>query len=163
MDADKPSKSDTSSLATGPHQFTMPDWISCAPFEKLLNINIVDAKDGKATLTMPFLKEFSQGAGLLHGGALVSLADTAVVMAIKTVLPPKTHFVTISLQTSFLYPVKQGMVTAKASVKKEEERTFIGSATVFNENGKPVIEFTSTFKVAKNALIKDINFRSDTE
>lgn len=157
----KITNTDSSSLSTGPHQFAMPGWVSCAPFEKLLNIDIVEAKNGAATLTMPFLKEFSQGAGLLHGGALVSLADTAVVMAIKSVLPPKTHFGTISLHTSFLYPVKQGVVTAKAKVVREEERIFRGSATVFNENGKPVIEFTSTFKVAKNALIQDIDFKPE--
>jgi acyl-CoA thioesterase len=149
--------------ATGPHQFTMPGWISCAPFETLLNINILDAKDGKATLTMPFLKEFSQGAGLMHGGALVSLADTAVVMAIKSILPPKTHFGTISLTTRFLYPVKQGFVTAKASVEPEKERIFLGKATVYNETERPVLEFTSTFKVAKDALIKNIDFHSNSK
>ncbi len=64
----------------------MESWISRAPFERLLHMEIVAAADGAATLTMPFLIDFAQGAGLLHGGALVSLADTAVAMAIKT--PP---------------------------------------------------------------------------
>jgi acyl-CoA thioesterase len=150
-------------LATGPHQFIMPGWISCAPFEELLKIEIIEAKNGKATLTMPFLKEFSQGAGLMHGGALVSLADTTVVMAIKSILPPKTHFGTISLTTSFLYPVKQGIVTARASVMQEKERTFLGKATVYNEDEKQVLDFTSTFKVAKDAIIKNIDFRNDSK
>jgi hypothetical protein len=26
---------------TGPHQFSMPAWISCAPFERLLAMQIV--------------------------------------------------------------------------------------------------------------------------
>ena len=59
---------------TGPHKFDMKGWISCAPFERLLHMEIVEASDGRATLTMPFLIDFAQGAGLLHGGALVSLA-----------------------------------------------------------------------------------------
>ncbi len=143
---------------TGPHHFTMPGWISCAPFEKLLNMDIVAAKNGRATLTMPFLKSFAQGAGLMHGGALVSLADTAVVMAIKSLLPPKTHFGTISLETKFLYPVKQGIITANAEVYREAERTFRGKATVFNEDKKPVLDFSSMFKVAQNAAIENIVF-----
>ncbi|NIP52626.1 MAG: PaaI family thioesterase, partial [Phycisphaerae bacterium] len=61
-----------------------------------------------------FLIDFAQGGGLMHGGALVSLADTAVVMAIKSIVPPQTHFATISLQTKFLHPVKKGIVTARA-------------------------------------------------
>nr|MBL0716281.1 PaaI family thioesterase [Desulfobacterales bacterium] len=77
----------------------MDKWISCAPFEKLLHIEIIEAADGKAVLQMPFLIDFAQGAGLMHGGALVSLADTAVVMAIKSIVPPQTHFATVALKT----------------------------------------------------------------
>jgi acyl-CoA thioesterase len=73
---------------TGPHRFPMEAWISYAPFERLLHMAIIEAAEGRATLKMPFLLDFAQGAGLLHGGALVSLADTAVVMAIKSLLPP---------------------------------------------------------------------------
>ena len=51
---------------------------------------------------------------LLYGGALVSLADTAVVMAIKSVIPAEAHFVTVSLKADFLRAVKQGVVTARA-------------------------------------------------
>ena len=58
----------------------------------------------------------------MHGGALVSLADTAVVMAIKSIIAPKTHFATISLETKFLYPVKQGVVTAKARVVNQSRK-----------------------------------------
>ena len=56
--------------STGPHRFTMDGRIACAPFEKLLHIDIVEAADGKAILTMPFLVSFAQGAGLMYGGAL---------------------------------------------------------------------------------------------
>ncbi len=73
--------------STGPHRVRLEQWISCAPFERLLNMEIVEAKDGHAVLTMPFFYDLAQGAGLMHGGALVSLADTAVVMAIKSLLP----------------------------------------------------------------------------
>ena len=128
--------------STGPHQFQMEEWISCAPFERLLRMEIVEASEGKAILTMPFLIDFAQGAGLMHGGALVGLADTAVVMAIKSLVPSQTHFATISLTTKFLYPVKQGAVTAKASVITQEGRTFKGQALVYNEEERPVLEFS---------------------
>ena len=144
--------------ATGPHTFGMEGWISCAPFERLLHMEIVEASEGRATLTMPFLIDFAQGGGLLHGGALVSLADTAVVMAIKSLVPPQTHFATISLETKFLYPVRQGIVTARARVLEREERTLRGEATVYNEDERPVLAFQSTFKIAKDSVIKGIRF-----
>ena len=144
---------------TGPHKFEMKSWISCAPFERLLNIKIVEAGSGRATLTMPFLVDFAQGGGLMHGGALVSLADTAVVMAIKSIIDSQTHFATVSLETKFLYPVKQGIVTARARVTSQIERILHGQATVYNEDQRSVLTFTSTFKMAKDKKIKNISFQ----
>jgi len=149
---------DTTAQATGPHPFHMDGWISCAPFERLLNIKIAAASDGQATLTMPFLIDYAQGAGLMHGGALVSLADTAVVMAIKSLVPPLTHFATISLETKFLSPVKKGTITAKAEVVSRRGAILQGRATVYDEEHKAVLEFHSTFKIAANAKIKGITF-----
>lgn len=145
---------------TGPHQFQMDHWIGCAPFERLLHIEIIEAADGSAVLTMPFLSNFSQGAGIMHGGALVSLADTAVVMAIKSLLPAETHFATVSMESRFLYPVRKGVVTARARAANQEARIFRGEATVFDENGKAVLEFASIFKVARKDKIQGVTYKA---
>ena len=134
---------------TGPHQVSLRQWISCAPFEQLLHMRIEEAAEGKAILTMPFLYDFAQGKGLLHGGALVSLADTAVVMAIKSILPPSTHFGTISMESKFLYPVTQGLLTARAWVTRREDRTIHSQATIYNDEEKPVMEFSCVSKIAR--------------
>lgn len=136
----------------------MPSWISCAPFERLLNMEIVQAADGRAVLRMPFLVDYAQGAGLMHGGALVSLADTAVVMAIKSIIPPQSHFATIALDTQYLLPVKKGLVTANAVVKSVEERILQGEATVYRDDDRAVMTFHSTFKIARDTHIKQVSF-----
>ena len=137
--------------STGPHNIEMEDWLSCAPFETLLQITIENAADGRAVLSMPFLHQFSQGAGLLHGGALTSLADTAVAIACKSLLPTGTHFATLSLKSTFLAPVHEGIVTAHALVitSKNNQRTLHGQATVTDQNNREVMHFTSLFKIAR--------------
>ncbi|HOV87528.1 MAG TPA: PaaI family thioesterase [Syntrophobacteraceae bacterium] len=152
----------TASSHTGPHSFQMKSWISCAPFERLLNMEIVEASEGHATLTMPFLVDYAQGAGLMHGGALVSLADTAVVMAIKSILPPLSHFATIHCETRFLRPVRKGIVTARAKVISRQDREFQGQATLYDEDGSTVLVFSSTFKMAGNAKIRGVVFEGDS-
>ena len=136
---------------TGPHHFQMEGWISCAPFEQLLQMQIIEASEGSATLKMPFLVDFAQGGGLMHGGALVSLADTAVAMAIKSVIPAGTQFVTASLSAEFLNAVKLGVVTAKAKATCQGGSKWKGEATVYNEAGGRVLEFSSVFRVLKRA------------
>ena len=145
--------------STGPHEFHMEGWISCAPFERLLNLTILEAADGEATLTMPFYIQYAQGAGLMHGGALVSLADTAVVMAIKSLIPPLSHFATITAEVRYLLPVKKGMITARARVTEREGRIVKGRATVYDEEDRAVMEFLSTFKIARDTAIRGITFK----
>lgn len=148
-------------IFTGPHQFRMEGWISCAPFERLLHMEIIEAAEGKSVLTMPFLLDLAQGAGLMHGGALVSLADTAVAMAIKSMVTERSHFATISLEAKFLAPVRKGTVTARAGIVSREGRTWQGKAVVYDDGAKPVMEFMSTFKMAKDLEIRGgIEFRS---
>jgi len=137
------------SLATGPHRVEMDNWIDCAPFEQLLRMKIESVGDGKAVLSMPFLFEFSQGAGLLHGGALTSLADTAVALACKSVLSVGTRFATISLESTFLAPVRQGYVTARAEVVLSEKRKIDGKVVIVDRHDKEVMHFTAVFKIAR--------------
>ena len=147
-------KIEKESTFTGPHEVKLKKWISCAPFEELLGIEVIEAKDGHAHLTMPFVFKLAQGKGLAHGGAVVTLADTAVAMAIKSIVPPGSRFGTISLNSEFLTPVTKGVLKAKAKIKLLENRMIQGIATVFNEDNIAVLKFSSLFKLAKNVELK---------
>ncbi len=139
-----------SSEDLGPHRVELAHWICEAPFEQHLGMRILEAADGAATLTMPFQYHHAQGAGVMHGGALTALADTAVAMAIKSLLPEGTHFGTIGLETRFLRAVRQGQVRAEARVLSRNDRDLLGHATVYDEDNQPVIEFESRFRIARH-------------
>lgn len=136
-------------------QFRLEGWIDSAPFEDLLQMKIERAEQGHAVLTMPFTVKHAMGAGLMHGGALTSLADTAVAMAIKSLLPAGTHFATIDLKARFLGPVSRGDVRAEARVSGPQGRDFSGEATVFDHEGEEVFHFSSTFRVARGQGFDD--------
>lgn len=129
--------------------FQLPDWIACAPFEEYLGMRIEEAGHGRAVLSMPFRVKLSQGKGLLHGGAVTALADTAVAMAIKSVLPEGTHFVTMELSLKFHAPIRSGVVRAVASIEERDERTIKGLAEVFDDQGVKAATFNSVFRVKR--------------
>jgi len=136
----------------GPHCVQLEQWIECAPFEKQLGIEIVLVQQGKAVLTMPFRAEFANGGNLLHGGALVSLADTAAVMAIKSIYPAGTHFGTINLNVEFLHPVVKGVITARSEIYQQEERLWNASVAIEDENQRVVMTMKATFKISKRPI-----------
>lgn len=135
----------------GPLPFELDGWVDLAPFERTLDMKILSSGQGKAVLTMPFTVKLAQGKGLMHGGAITTLADTAAAMAIKTLLPVDTHFATVQMTTRFLAPVRGGTVTARATAVREEEkeRTYRGEVSVSDDSGSIVAEFRSEFRVAR--------------
>lgn len=132
-----------------PLPFELPEWIACAPFEEYLGMTIKEAADGRAVLTMPFTVKLSQGVGFMHGGAITALADTAVAMAIKSVLPEGSNFVTMELGLKFHAPVRTGVVRAEARIIERDERNIKGEAQVFDGEGVKVATFTSIFRLRR--------------
>jgi acyl-CoA thioesterase len=132
-------------------QFRMDGWLDTAPFEVLLGMRIEELGDGRAVLRMPFTVRLSQGGGVLHGGALTALADTAVALAVKTRLPDGTRFGTRELSMRFLAPVREGIVTAVAALERVEGRSFFAGAELLDEGGELVARFSAEFRVAREA------------
>lgn len=131
-------------------QFKLDAWIDLSPFESLVGLNIVEASDGRAELTLPFTVKLANGGGVMHGGAMTTLADTAVAMAIKSVLPEGTIFATIKLSMEFLAPVLEGVVTARAQVDGPNDRIFNGECDLVGENGELFARMKTVFKLARN-------------
>jgi len=136
--------------------FKLEQWVDLAPFERMLGMRIEQAGNGEAVLTMPFAIKLAQGMGLLHGGALTSLADTSSAMAIKTLLPENTHFATVNLETRFLAPVRKGVVTARARAAAipGQKRSYRAEVNVEDSSGSLVAVFTSNFKVARDSAVR---------
>jgi uncharacterized protein (TIGR00369 family) len=104
---------------------------------------------------MPFRVKLAQGAGILHGGAITALADTAVAMAIKTLVPPGSRFGTLELRTRFHAPVRRGTVDARALVTRFEGREIEAEAELFGEGGELVASFHTTLRLARDSAPND--------
>jgi acyl-CoA thioesterase len=135
-------------MTAGELPFQLPEWISCAPFEEFLGMRIEEAAGGRAVLTMPFRVKLSQGVGFMHGGAITALADTSVAMAIKSVLPPGTDFVTLEVKLRFLAPVREGILRAEAKVAERDGRKLVGEAEVFSGDVKAAV-FSAEFRIRR--------------
>jgi uncharacterized protein (TIGR00369 family) len=136
-----------------PLPFTLPAWIALAPYEVYLGMSIDEAAAGRAVLSMPFRAIHCQGAGLMHGGAVVSLADTALAIAIKTLLPEGTHFVTREMKLKFHAPVCWGTVQAVAVVTEQSEKDIKGEVTILTEDAIKAATFQAEFRIRNGKAV----------
>jgi len=115
------------------------------PYARLLGMEFVGAERGAATFALEVREELTRMGGIVHGGALASLLDTAAAFAVHTLLEPGARTVTVDLTVHFLRPVSAGRVEARARVLREGRRIVIISAEVTDQTGLLFATATTTY------------------
>ena len=115
-----------------------------APFEKYLGIKIIKAKDGFAKLKMPYREEFTNPHGSIHGGAIASLADTAMAVAISSKYLHSSLY-TVKLEIKFRAPANKGEIFAKAKVIDKRKRFVFGKVEIKDNKDKLLAQVSATF------------------
>lgn len=119
--------------------------IDTVPFARLLGIELDAVERGTAKLGLTIRPELMQNHGVVHGGAIASLIDTATAFAILSLLAPSEKVTTVDLTISYLRPLTAGRATAVAKVVRAGRRLFVVSAEVFNHEGKLASTALSTY------------------
>jgi uncharacterized protein (TIGR00369 family) len=87
--------------------------------------------------------------GLLHGGMIATLADTAMGYALRTRMEPDTTHVTAQLSIAFLRPAREGRVSAIGRAIKSGRTTGYAEADVVDAGGRLLARATGTFIVLR--------------
>jgi acyl-CoA thioesterase len=116
------------------------------PYARLLGLEFLGAEHGAATFALDVREELTRIGGILHGGAIVSLMDTAAAFAVHTLLEPGERTVTVDLTVHFLRPVAAaGRVEARASVLRAGRRILILNVEAKDEGNALIATCTTTY------------------
>lgn len=114
-------------------------------YTRLLGINFEDATRGAASLSLSVRPELERFGGMMHGGALASLADTASAFAVLSTLEPGEQTVTVDLTLHYLRPATDGKLTAHARVLRAGRRVATVSVEILNDSGALVLTALTTY------------------
>lgn len=90
-------------------------------------------------------------AGVLHGGYLMALADTAAATLAFLNLPAGATTATIEAKTNFLAAVRSGFATARAELVHVGRRTIVVQVDITDDAGKLVTRTLQTQAVIEPA------------
>lgn len=116
-------------------------------FIEYLGIKIIEAKDGYSKLSMPYRKELTNPYGRLHGGAVMTLADSAVALAVNSKYGHP--FYTRELRIKFKSSVEEGMIFAEAKLVDQKKNFVFSKVEVKSDKGEVLAEVSATFVVPK--------------
>ncbi len=119
--------------------------LDSVPFAKFLGIELDEIDAGVATLSFEIKPELKQNHGVVHGGAIASLIDSATAFAIISLLPTDEHATTVDFTISYLRPLTVGRAKAVARVIRSGKRLIVVSAELFDDRGTLAATALSTY------------------
>ena len=103
------------------------------PFSKLLNIKLVDVREGYALCEMPYTGALDNIHGIAHGGAVFSLIDEAFEISSNS---HGTVALALNMNMTYIKPaVKDSLLRAESKEVSRSRRTATYQITVEDSEG----------------------------
>jgi uncharacterized protein (TIGR00369 family) len=120
------------------------------PMAALVNAELLAVDDGEALFACTPDESTCNPMGVVHGGLLSTLLDTAAGCAVHSLLPAGTGFASIELKVSFLAPVHAGdRLDVSGHVLRMGKRVAFAEAHARDPRGQLVGHATTTFALTR--------------
>ncbi len=118
-----------------------------SPFYRHMGLEVTGLGCGWSTFKMKAGPSLHNVGGIVHGGALTSIADAAAGVALATLLEAgRERPITIEMKINFCSPVIEGDVEAKGSVVQKGSRITVCEVDV-TQGDRLVAKGISTYMV----------------
>jgi uncharacterized protein (TIGR00369 family) len=115
------------------------------PYARLLGLELGEISRGEVSIHLEVRDELRQNQGVVHGGAVASLIDTAAAFAVLTQLELNERVTTTDLTIHYLRPMSAGRLTATARIVRGGRRLFVLSVEVTNDQQVPVASAVTSY------------------
>ena len=115
-----------------------------APFPRLLGLELAEIDFDTCRIDLVLAERHLQPFGIVHGGVLASLIDTATFWAVFLRLPEDDGLVNVDLKLNYLKPVRTGRLRAEGHCLRAGRQVSYAEASVVDEAGALVAHGTST-------------------
>lgn len=122
----------------------MIEWVNQSPFPQHLSMQLTSVEPNSAELILNVDPSHFQVFGLVHGGVLTTLIDTATYWAVFGGLPEDAGLVNVELKLNYLKTVTQGPLSARGECIRSGHTLSYAQASVFNPQGEICAHGTST-------------------
>jgi 1,4-dihydroxy-2-naphthoyl-CoA hydrolase len=115
------------------------------PFAALIGAELLETAPELVRARLQFAEQLCTAGGLLHGGALMALADSCgAVCAFMNLPEGAIGTATIESKTNFLRGVREGAVTASARPLHAGRTTIVVETEIARDDGKLAAKVTQT-------------------
>ena len=119
-----------------------------SPFRDLVGVIFTKGEGGYSHSVVEVDKKLLNPAGIVHGGALYTLADSGMGVALYSFVGEDELFVTIETSIFYFKAVSSGTLTCESKIVHKGKRIAVMEAEIRNE-GQLVAKAMGTFSLYK--------------
>jgi uncharacterized protein (TIGR00369 family) len=123
------------------------DIVGKAPFFNHMAMRLVAMDIGKATIQLDHSNDHLQPFGLVHGGVIATIIDTATFWSVFMCIPEDAGLVNVDLKLNYLKSVTRGRLKAEGCAIRQGRRICYSEAKVYSENEDLIAHGTSTLMI----------------
>ncbi len=119
--------------------------MSASDFDDFIGINMIGFVDDNYVVELDVEPKHLNPVGIVHGGVLCTMLDTAMAKAFFETLPKEKQLgAALELKINFLRPTETGKLTAFGKLVNPTRRTAFVEGYILNEEGKLVAKASAT-------------------
>jgi uncharacterized protein (TIGR00369 family) len=129
------------------HLENLKERVRRSPFHQWAGMELVSIGDGRAELTMELRPQHFNPQGIVHGGIITALADTAIGLALRSQLRPGLTHRTAQLNVHFLAKGEGSRLVGRGRSVHLGQRMGYGESEVLDGQGRLLARASGTFIV----------------
>lgn len=129
---------------TDPGQDATRQMLASIPFAAKLGVTLAEATPERVTGRLAWAPDLCTTGGVMHGGALIALADNLGGVCAFLNLPPGAGTATISSASTLMRPVREGEVTATARPLSVGRTVIVVQTELRDGQGRLVAQVTQS-------------------
>jgi uncharacterized protein (TIGR00369 family) len=118
--------------------------VNTSPYPDHMNMSLSSIDLDRAVIKLQIGRCHLQPYGIVHGGVLATLIDTATFWSVFMRVPEDAGLVNIDLKLNYLQPVEAGLLTAEGRAIRSGNSISYAEASVLDETGERIAHGTST-------------------
>jgi uncharacterized protein (TIGR00369 family) len=120
------------------------DMVHDSPYPALIGMKIASLEIDRCRIELALRRDHLQPFGIVHGGVIATLIDTATFWAAFMRLPEDAGLVNVDLKLNYLKAVVDGNLRAEGECLRAGRQISYTIASVYNDGNELVAHGTST-------------------
>lgn len=111
------------------------DFLNASPFYRYMQMEALDAEDGRSSFRLTVKDDFKNLYGILHGGVIATILDSTCSIAVASLLEPGEFSYTLDQRVNYIGNVRSGVLHGQGKTIHKGRKTAVSEGEIRDDDG----------------------------